>query len=89
MCCSTVGVYQQVPAGISIEKIGRMLMPVMGAYGGARHVSPDRLPARARATFRLRSTGQIAFPLGFGLLFALIVSKTTHIGPKSDPRPPT
>ena len=38
----------------------------------------------------------IAFPLGFGPLFALIASKTDHFGPKTAnlgpdplPRPPT
>ena len=41
------------------------------------------LPARVWATSPPRSACQIAFPLGFGPLFALIASKTDHFGPKT------
>ena len=46
--------------------------------------------------FRACPAVLIAFPLGFGPLFALISSKTDHLGPKTAnlgpdplPRPPT
>jgi len=45
--------------------------------------------AEARATFRLRSACQIAFPLEPERLFGPTWPRTTNIYPKSSPRPPT
>ena len=59
------------------------LQPAMGV----QPLDVDRVPARVWATFRpvcaCACARGGAAPLGFGPLFALIVSKTDYLGPKS------
>ena len=76
---STVGVYQQVLAITSTEKL---LVEAYASYASyASLASWDRLPARVWATFGL--------PARVWATFGLIPSQDRLLRPESGPRPPT